>query len=198
MIKRKVCYNFIFYDNFANSDYKPFIMNRILVALLLCSIGFSAYSQTFYIVRHAEKSTQEAGMSSDVTLSEAGEARAEALKQFLADKNIGFIYSTKTIRTQSTAKPTATQFGVTVETYGPRPDSAFIQLLNSKDKNTLVVGHSNTIDDVVNMLCGKSLVEGDLPETEYDNLFIIEKQGNIYSFTKIKFGKPSVGAKADD
>jgi phosphohistidine phosphatase SixA len=198
MIKRKVYYNFIFYDNFANSEYKTFIMNRILFVLLLCSIGLNSYGQTFYIVRHAEKSAPDASMGSDVTLSAAGIARAEALKQYLADKNIAYVFSTKTKRTESTARPTASQFGVTVENYGPRPDSAFIQLLNTKDKNTLVVGHSNTIDDVVNMLCGKILVDGDLPETEYDNLFIIEKQGNIYTFTKVKFGKPSVGTKADD
>lgn len=173
-------------------------MKRILFLLFFVAIGAGAKAQTFYIVRHAEKAVQDANMSSDVPLSEAGKARAEALKQFLADKNIGYVYSTKTIRTQTTAAPAAFQAGVTVQTYGPRPDSAFINLLNTKDKNTLIVGHSNTIDDVVNMLCGKTLVSEDLPETEYDNLFIVEKQGNIYSFSKIKYGRQSVPAKADD
>jgi phosphohistidine phosphatase SixA len=71
-----------------------------------------------------------------------------------------------------------------IETYGPRPDSAFIALLRSKKKNTLVVGHSNTVDDLVNMLCGKKEVSGDLPDTEYNKLFIVKKKGKKLTFAE--------------
>ena len=81
-------------------------------------------------------------MSSDVPLTEKGKQRAEALKEVLKDKKIAYVFSTNTIRTKSTAQPTADYFHLTTEMYGPRRDSAFINLLRSKKKNTLIVGHS--------------------------------------------------------
>jgi phosphohistidine phosphatase SixA len=123
-------------------------------------------------------------MSSDVPLTAAGTQRAGALREILRHKKIGYVFSTNTIRTRSTAQPTADFFHLPIETYGPRPDSAFIALLWSKKKNTLVVGHSNTVDDLVNMLCGKKEVPGDLPDTEYNKLFIVKKKGKKLTFTE--------------
>jgi len=148
------------------------------ITALLCL----SCSHTYYIVRHAEKADATAGMSSDVSLSESGKKRAEQIKKVMMDKKIAEIYSTNTIRTKSTAQPTADHFKLSINNYGPRPDSAFINLLRSKNKNILVVGHSNTVDDVVNMLCGKKEVAGDLPETEYNKLFIVKKKGKKYLF----------------
>ena len=70
-----------------------------LPALLLTACG-----HTYYVVRHAEKATQEANMSSDVPLSEAGQQRAVALKEALDNKKIAYVFSTNTIRTTTTAK----------------------------------------------------------------------------------------------
>ena len=128
-------------------------------------------------------------MSSDVPLTEKGKERAGTLKEILKNKKIAYVFSTNTIRTMSTAGPTADYFHITTEIYGPRPDSAFIGLLKSKKKNTLVVGHSNTVDDIVNMLCGEIKVPGDLPDTEYNNLFIVKKKGKRYLFYSQKYGE---------
>ncbi len=163
-------------------------MRLVLLALVLLA---TSCGHTYYVVRHAEKAPQAQDMSSDVPLSPEGEQRAQALKEALTNKKIAHIYSTNTIRTRSTAQPTADHFALKIETYGPRPDSTFIALLNTKKKNTLVVGHSNTIDDVVNMLCGEKKVAGDLPETDYDNLFTIKKKGKRYIFKGLTFGKPT-------
>ncbi len=152
---------------------------------------FASCSHSYYIVRHAEKAAPGPNMTSDVPLSPEGEQRAQDLKEIMKNKKITFIYSTNTIRTKSTAKPTADHFGLSAEIYGPRPDTAFISLLKTKSKNTLVVGHSNTVDDVVNMLCGETKVNGDLPETVYDNLFIVRKKGKKYHFQQKKYGSPT-------
>src|SRR6476469_6654694 len=128
-------------------------MTRILFVIGFILV-FSSCSHSYYIVRHAEKAAQEVNMTSDVPLTEKGKQRAEALKDVLKGKKIGYVFSTNTVRTKSTAQPTADEFHLQIEIYGPRPDSAFIQLFRSKRKNTLVVGHSNTVDDIVNMLCG--------------------------------------------
>jgi len=159
------------------------------LALLLTSCG-----QTFYIVRHAEKAVAGSNttmMSNDPPLTEAGKDRAETLKELLKTKKIGAVFSTNTLRTKSTAEPTRAYFNLVTETYSPLPDSAFVSRLKSLKKNSLIVGHSNTVDDIVNKLCGSVKIPGDLPETEYDNLFIVKKKGRKMSFETRNYGEPS-------
>ena len=156
-------------------------MQRILflIVVLFC---FSC-SHTYYVVRHAEKADADGSMmTSDVPLTGAGENRAQRIMQLLKNKKIGEVYSTNTIRTKSTAKPTADYFGLPIQMYGPRPDSAFIQLLKSKKKNILVVGHSNTVDDIVNGLCNEKKVAGDLDDSEYNKLFVVRFKGKKVIF----------------
>lgn len=157
--------------------------------LLVLSVVLFSCGNTYYIVRHAEKATPM-GNSTDVPLTKEGEARAEALKAILEKKNVQQIYSTNTIRTKATAQPTADYFRLPVNIYGPRPDSAFISLLKSKKKNTLVVGHSNTVDDIVNMLCGDKKVNGDLPDAAYNKLFIVKRKGKGFVFKAEEYGAP--------
>lgn len=168
-------------------------MTRIFMLSCIMATMFASCSHSYYIVRHAEKATQEANMSSDVPLTDKGKERAEALKEILKNKKIAYVFSTNTIRTKSTAQPTADYFKLAIETYSARPDSTFINLLKSKKKNTLVVGHSNTVDDIVNTLCGKKEVAGDLPDAEYNKLFVVKKKGKKYFFTENSiFPKPLI------
>ena len=159
--------------------------------LFLCLfISLTVCSQTYYIVRHAEKAVPAEGsnmMANDPPLSDAGKARAQSLKELLKDKHIAYVYSTNTIRTRTTAEPFSQLSGITIQTYGPRPDSAFIQQLKALDKNVLIVGHSNTVDDIVNMLCNEQKLPGDLPDSEYDNLFIVTKKNGKMSYEVKKF-----------
>ena len=159
--------------------------------LLVFSVILFSCSNTIYVVRHAEKAIAEPNMSSDVPLSEKGKERAEALKELLKTKKIASVFSTNTIRTKTTAKPVADYFGLSIETYNPKPDSAFILLLKSKSDNTLVVGHSNTVDDIVNTLCGSTVVAADLKDNQYDNLFVVKRKGKKYIFTGKKYGTPT-------
>lgn len=160
-------------------------------SLLLFSVFLLSCSNTIYIVRHAEKATAEPNMSSDVQLTEKGKERAEALKEVLKTKKIASVFSTNTIRTKTTAKPVADYFGLSIETYNPKPDSAFIRLLKSKSNNTLVVGHSNTVDDIANLLCGSAVVAADLKDNQYDNLFVVKRKGKRFVFKAEKYGEPS-------
>ena len=159
-------------------------MTRFFIVCSLIVLVFSSCSHPYYIVRHAEKAAQETNKSSDVPLTEEGRQRAEALKEILKTKKIAFVFSTNTIRTKSTAQPTADYFHLTTEIYGPKPDSAFIALLKSKKKNALIVGHSNTVDDIVNGLCGEIKMPGDLTETEYSKLFVVLIRGKKILFSE--------------
>lgn len=164
------------------------------LASLFFSLLLTSCSQTFYIVRHAEKevaNSSGAMMSNDPPLSEAGKLRAEALKETLKGKKIGYIFSTNTIRTRSTAEPLRARLNLTTEIYQPIPDETFITRLLSLKKNVLLVGHSNTVDDIVNKLCGTIKIPADLPDTAYDNLFVIRKKGKRLSFENKKYGNPS-------
>lgn len=145
-----------------------------LILSLLFIISVTASSQTIYIVRHGEKAVQATNMSSDVPLSEAGVQRAEELKKLMLNKKIAYIFSTDRIRTRATAKPLSDAIGVPVELYANDTIPKFIERVKALKKNVLIIGHSNTIDDLANTLCGEKKVPADFAETDYDNLLVVK------------------------
>lgn len=160
-------------------------MKPVLFLLIPC-ILISCTTTRYYVVRHAEKAAA-ATMSADVPLSAEGQQRAEALRDHLKNEGIRHIFSTNYQRTRNTAAPLGDHMGVGTQTYDPR-DTSFISRLKSMKENTLVVGHSNTVDDIVNGLTGERLLQ-DLRDEEYGDLFIVKRKGKKYSFEKKRFGK---------
>lgn len=143
------------------------------IILLAFSISLSACQTTYYVVRHAEKAQQP---KQDPPLTPEGQQRAERLKTLLAAKNIKKTYSSDYLRTRETARPTAELLGLTIELYNPNEQAPFIEQLKASKKNTLVVGHSNTIRHIVNGLYESDTIKKDLVDTEYNNLFIIKRK----------------------
>jgi broad specificity phosphatase PhoE len=163
-------------------------LSSILTIVFVLVLLSACNRNTYYIVRHAEKANATANMTSDVPLSAEGEQRAQTLKTFLQNKSVAAIFSTPYIRTQSTAKPLSEAEGIAVQLYSPRDTvDKFIDRVKSiTNKDVLIVGHSNTVDDLVNKLMGQSLLT-DLPETEYDNLFMVKRKRKKYSFERKKY-----------
>ncbi len=125
-------------------------------------------------------------MLSDPPLTAEGGRQAEDLKHFLQGKSIKSIYSTNYARTIATAEPTRKLFGVNLKIYDPRKNDELVnELKRLSDGNVLVVGHSNTVDDVVNGLMSNATMK-DLDDSEYGNVFIVKKKGNSYSFERMK------------
>jgi 2,3-bisphosphoglycerate-dependent phosphoglycerate mutase len=159
--------------------------------LLFVFFLFSCKATTYYIVRHAEKQSSatmaNTTMTTDVPLSDAGKERAEALAQLLKNEKIKHIFSTNYTRTKSTVQPLAQAINVPVEVYDPK-DPQFVSRLKTLKENTLIVGHSNTVDDLVNDLLGKKEINGDLPDSAYGDLFVVKKKGSKFSFEKKHFG----------
>lgn len=153
--------------------------------LLFLVLLLSCKTTTYYVVRHAER--ESTAMTSDVPLSEAGRQRAQALKTLLQKENIRHIFSTNYVRTRSTVQPLADALHLSVEIYDPR-DTTFISRIEALKGNVLIVGHSNTVDDLVNALSGERVVEGDLPDAQYGDLFIVRKKGSRRVFEKKHFG----------
>ena len=171
-------------------------MRNACLLFISALISFAANSQTIYIVRHAEKAsgaamTASGGTTNDPVLSEAGAARAQALKKELMRKKIAYIFTTNTIRTKTTAEPLAKFWSIPMHTYNPMPTAAFLDSVKKLGKNVLIVGHSNTVDDLANGLAGKKVVDGDLADSEYDNLFIITVKRDDIVFKRKKYGKVS-------
>jgi len=136
--------------------------------LLLSALLSTATAQsTIFIVRHAEK----ADATKDPDLSEAGRARAEALAKTLRDANITAIYATEFKRTQQTAAPLAKALGITVTILPAKDNAALIAKLRASNGNALVVGHGDTMPDLIKALGISDPIN--IGENDYDNLFAV-------------------------
>jgi 2,3-bisphosphoglycerate-dependent phosphoglycerate mutase len=158
------------------------IMNKFSL-VFLSLLFFSCGSTKYFVVRHAEKEINT--MASDVSLSDIGKQRADALRGVLANEKIQDVYSTNYIRTKTTVQPTADAKQLQVQTYQPM-DTTFFKSLRDSKRNILIAGHSNTVDDIVNQLLGHKQMS-DLPETQYGDLFIVTKKGKKFSLEVKKF-----------
>lgn len=159
------------------------IVVKLFVYCLAAVCLLSCKTTTYYISRHAEKA---GGMSGDPPLTPQGEQQAIALRDYLAGKKIGAIYSTAYLRTKATAGPTADAYSLPVNNYSATAPNVLVDSLKANNKrNVLIIGHSNTVDDLVNRFVGTVAVS-DLPDSEYGSLFIVRKKGSSYRFEKNK------------
>ena len=143
--------------------------------LLLSALLSTATAQsTIFIVRHAEK----ADATKDPDLSEAGRARAEALAKTLRDANITAIYATEFKRTQQTAAPLAKALGITVMTLPAKDNVALMAKLRASKSNALVVGHGDTIPDLIKALGISDPIN--IGQNDYDNLFAVELDQKLH------------------
>ena len=135
--------------------------------LLSAFLSTATAQSTIFIVRHAEK----ADATKDPDLSEAGRARAEALAKTLRDANITAIYATEFKRTQQTAAPLAKVLGITVTILPAKDNAALMAKLRASNGNTLVVGHGDTIPDLIKALGISDPIN--IAENDYDNLVAV-------------------------
>jgi broad specificity phosphatase PhoE len=134
-------------------------LSLLLLLLLVLLAVPAAALDTVYLVRHAEKAEGwPPGRELDAfqPLSPAGTARAESLANRLKDAGIVAIYSSNTTRSLATGLPLAKATGVPLladdATIKPGEMAAFFASLREKhaaDKAVLVVGHSNTIPELL-------------------------------------------------
>jgi broad specificity phosphatase PhoE len=115
-------------------------------------------------------------MGTDPSLSEAGHSRAVALATLLKDARISAIFVTEYKRTQQTAEPLAKALGVTPIVVKANDTAALVAQLKQAANNVLVVGHSNTVPDIIKALGVTTPVS--IADTEYDNLFVVVPQGS--------------------
>jgi probable phosphoglycerate mutase len=149
------------------------LKGAILAGLIVATTATSALAQTtIFLVRHAERADSGAGgMASDPGLSAAGRARAARLAAMLKDTKLTAVFATEFKRTQQTAAPTAKAQHLTVSTVPADETSALANKLKAATGSVLVVGHSNTVPEVMAALGVTPPVKID--DAEFDNLFIV-------------------------
>lgn len=119
-----------------------------------------------YVIRHLEKGTGE-----DPPLTTEGRANAAKLADLLAEKRIAAIFATETRRAMETAAPLAQRLRLKVTPYDPRDPKGLVAAVRHARAPVLVVGHSNTVPEIVELL-GASR-PGAIDESDYGTLFIV-------------------------
>lgn len=169
------------------NDYVKYFIPALIIVCICCYLFccyFNSPGTTVILVRHADRTGNV-----DV-LNSSGTARAQELARILDETNVSVIYTSTANRTQQTAIPLATQLGISITTYdtGNLPSLASEIKSSHKGKVILVVGHSNTVPETINLL-GILPTLSDIPHDEYDNLYIvILAQNSIPNLLKMEYG----------
>ncbi len=149
----------------------------LLLALPTAALaGIGPPDTIVVLVRHAEKASDD---PKDPSLSEAGQARAEALAVALEGLPLHHAVSTQYKRTQATAAPAAKAHGIEVHV---KPVDAANSATYATDlathirqdhagQNLLVVGHSNTVPELVEAFTGAKVEP--MADTEFDRIYVV-------------------------
>ena len=154
---------------------------RLLIALLLALLPASALAQPaahpVYVMRHLNTPAGEP----DPDLLPEGRAAAIALAdlmetdQFQGAGRPVAIYVSDFKRTRQTAAPLAARLALNVTVYDPRDTAGLLARVRAETGPVLIVGHSNTVPDIVAALGG--LRPAPLTHPDFGDLWIVEAGG---------------------
>jgi 2,3-bisphosphoglycerate-dependent phosphoglycerate mutase len=166
---------------------KNFIFIFLLVVLGQQTVN-AQKTLKVWIVRHAEKLTVDP-KERDPELSEEGRLRAEALLKELKGKEIDSIFSTNYKRTKLTGFPLADKKGLAIKTYDPAKINALAKewIVNAAGKNLLIVGHSNTVLEIIEAFGGIRPVK-ELTDDDYDYIFELAIKGKKVDVKASRYG----------
>jgi broad specificity phosphatase PhoE len=119
------------------------------------------------LVRHAER--VQSAMTDDAPLTDAGKARAERLATMLAKSDIKAIFVTRFRRTRETARPVADLLKLTPIEESDT-DQLVAKLRAHGNENVLVVGHSDTVPDVIKAFGGPTVT---IADDDFGDLFVL-------------------------
>jgi 2,3-bisphosphoglycerate-dependent phosphoglycerate mutase len=165
----------------------------LLPLICLVALGYYFYSSpvtTIIIVRHAEKNIEP--NNPNPSLSADGIVRSQTLLHVLGESSIKAIYTSQFFRTQQTAQPLAERLNLTATQVDAKDARGLVNgvLANHRGEVVLIVGHTNSIPQIIEALGGGAIPE--IPETQYDNLFVVTlKRFGKPQVVKLKYGNPS-------
>ena len=127
-----------------------FVLAALLCALLPAVTFASGPEPARYVMRHLNTPEGER----DPDLTDAGKANAQALVHWFHGKKLTAIYVSDYKRTRQTAAPLAAERGIELKIYDPRDTPGLVARVRAEAGPVLVVGHSNTVPDIVEQLGG--------------------------------------------
>jgi broad specificity phosphatase PhoE len=151
---------------------------RPLAALLLLAAAGCASTParppepSWYVMRHLQKAD-----GPDPALSAQGSRNAERLASWFGEDRPAAIYVSTTRRARETAAPLAARLGLTAKEYDPRDAPGLAARVKAEAGTVLVVGHSNTVPEIVAQLGGAR--PADLAETDYGDIFRVRRDGTV-------------------
>jgi len=157
-------------------------LRRIALVVVLLAVSLPAGNPfareepahgTVLLVRHAHR--QDA--TADPPLSETGTARAAALASLLEGAGVTAIYTTQYRRTIDTAAPLAKATAVAPVVVPGKETAALVSRIRASAPGDLilVVGHSNTIPEILASLGCREVVA--IADDQYDDLFVVLPRG---------------------
>lgn len=158
---------------------------RILIALLLALLPATAPAQTqprpaahpVYVMRHLNTPAGEP----DPDLLPEGRAAAVALADlmetdpFQGARRPVAIYVSDYRRTRQTAAPLAARLALNLTIYDPRDTAGLVARVRAESGPVLIVGHSNTVPDIVAALGGTR--PAPLVHEDFGDLWVVEPGG---------------------
>jgi phosphohistidine phosphatase SixA len=179
-----------------NFSKAPGVVFRSLVLIaLLATFSFSAGLGVIdqppivlILVRHAEKKIVPPE-NKDPDLSPAGVARAEELVRMFSDAGVTAIYATQYKRTQQTVKPLADKLRLPVLQVEAKQTPVLVKQIRARGAGQVIfiAGHNNTVPEIISAMGGPQMPI--IPETEYDNLYILTVQSDgSAKLLKMKYG----------
>lgn len=146
------------------------IRNALIALSGLAAAGAAAAPPDSYVMRHLQKAAGE-----DPGLSEEGLRNAQRLVAWFGDSKPTTIYVSATRRARETAAPLAAKLGLKPKEYDPRDTPGLIERVKAESGTVLIVGHSNTVPDIVELLGGDR--PADLLETDFGGIWHVGPDG---------------------
>ncbi len=151
-----------------------------LAGVFVIALGFwlvsAASTTTIFVMRHAEKLALDPG-DPDPALAPAGEARALELAQLFGraprGQGLDAVIVSEFRRTQDTVRPLANRLGIPVIVVPAEDTSATAKRALSENRGgrALIVGHSDTVPEIVKELSGIDV--GPMSEAEYGIVYVV-------------------------
>lgn len=163
-----------------------------LLLFLFSSALLSACTTTshkIFVVRHAEKDIVFKGNDLLRPLNSVGNLRAGALQKKLSNENIQKIYVTEYLRVQQTGDSLRIKQSVDTLHYQAKNAYFFDRITHDKlsKKNILIIGHSNTVPDIIRYL-GVPFTLKIIPDNEYSHLYIVTLKGKkVINFEQTQY-----------
>ena len=157
---------------------RPGLVLIAAAALAACTTAAQQPEPGFYVMRHLQK-----GAGDDPGLTEQGRSCAARLADELADSRIETIFASRTRRANETAAPLGNRLGVPPAAYDPRDTAGLLAEARAQPGSVLVVGHSNTVPDIVEGLGGAR--PGDLADDRYGEVWRVARPSGEVTVRRI-------------